>query len=353
MVKFDRLKLVTSFDNINSFDSKSDAVRYKPTISKDNVIESVSHEMQGFPEYGIRKTYIKETNNEIILDFSAKILLDDYNKLVSEDNIQQCIERYNEVSPLKFDVQKVIENSRVINCDTTQMIYPKYDINLCADSLMMYDTKDRCKVIRYKKKQNSGLQFDASILKEKRRLILYDKFSAITKGLKTTNIFLSKCSNPGKVMNQCKGALRVEQNHCTLKSIRSRFKVTDNNLLSVLQSEESVNYNFFKSVERQAKQKKELGYQFDIFEFAETDKSLRELIKEVGFRGIVVMCEFDIDRIKAVLRTYSDGKQSYYNYVNKCKEYISIMLKEQFEEENKGQKSEIINTYIFQLIKTA
>ena len=167
MVKFDRLKIVTSFDNINSFDSFSDAVKYRPTVNKNNEIESVSHEMQGFPEYGIRKTYIKETNNEIILDFSAKILLDDYNKLVSIDNIQQCIERYNEVSPLQLDVSKVIQASRVLNCDSTQMIYPEYDINLCTDSLMMYDTKDRCKVVRYLKKQNSGLQFDASIQKEK------------------------------------------------------------------------------------------------------------------------------------------------------------------------------------------
>ena len=353
MVKFDRLKLVTSFENVKSFDRYSDAVRYKPTINKQNEIEAVSHEMNGYPEFGIRKTYIKETNNEIILDFSAKILLDDYNKLVSIDNIQQCIERYNEVSPMQLDVSKVIEDSRVLNCDTTQMIYPKYGINLCADSLMMLSTKDRCKVTRYKKKQNSGLQFDASILKEKRRLILYDKFSAITKGLKTTNIFLSKCNNPTKVINQCKDSLRVEQNHCTLKSIRNRFKVIDNNLLSVLQSAESVNYNFFKSVKQQEKQKKELGYQFDLFEFAEKKRNISHLVKEVGYRGIIVMCNFDIDKIRGVLSLYADKEERTRQQFNKCKEYMNIMLREQFEENNKGQKSEEINNYIFQLIKTA
>ena len=65
------------------------------------------------------------------------------------------------------------------------------------------------------------------------------------------------------------------------------------------------------------------------------------------------MCEFNIDKIKAVLRSYSDKSSSYYNYLNKCKEYLNIMLIEQFEEKNKGQKSEKINNHIFQLIKTA
>lgn len=350
--KFDRLKIVAPLDCIKSLDTDSDDVRYRPTVNKLREIESESWQVLGNKHYGIRRSSVNEGRNEFTIDFSAKILLDDYNKLVSINNIEQCLDRYNEVTPLQIDVQKFIEQSKVINCDTTQMIYPDYDINLCTDSLLMYDTKDRCQVTRYFKKQNSGLVFNASILKEKRRLILYDKYSAIMKGLKSTNIFLSKCSNPQTVIEGCKGALRVEQNHCTLKSIRNRFKVTENNLLNVLSSTETVNYNFFESVERQKKVKQNLGYQFDLFEHVET-KSLLEVVKEVGYRGIVAMCDYDIEKVKAVLRSYPDKRSNYYKYLSECRKFLKVMLEEQFQKNNNGQRSDKINNHIFQLIKVA
>lgn len=351
--KFDRLKITAPLSCINNFDKHSEDVFYKPIVNKSRVIEAERYQIKGNPNYGIRRTAIREDSDEVVIDFSAKILLDDYNKLVSKNNIEECLNRYNEVTPIELDVQQFLDKGKVLNCDTTQMIYPDYDINLCTDSLMMYDTKDRCKVVRYFKKQNSGLQFDASIQKEKRRLILYDKYSAITKGLKTTNIFLTKCSNPQAVIDACKGSLRVEQNHSTLKSIRNRFKVTENSLLNVLHSVETVNYNFFESVERTKKVKKNLGYQFDLFEFAEGGKKLGEVVKEVGYRGIVAMCDYDIEKIKAVFRSYADEKSSRYSHLSKCRKYLKIMLEEQFQKNHEGQKSDKINKHIFELIKVA
>jgi|TARA_R110001592_G_C13134982_1_gene746882 hypothetical protein len=349
--KFDRLKIIAPLDCIKSLDTDSNDVLYRPTVNKSREIESESWQVLGNKHYGIRRTAVNAGRNEVTIDFSAKILLDDYNKLVSINNIQQCLNRYSEATPLKLNVQKFMDSAKVINCDTTQMIYPDYDINLCTDSLMMYDTKDRCQVTRYFKKQNSGIEFNASIQKEKRRLILYDKHSSIMKGLKSTNIFLTKCRDPQAIIDACRGSLRVEQTHSSLKSIRNRFKITENSLVNVLHSVQSVNYNFFESVERKQKQPYELGYQFDLFEHA--DKSILDVVKEVGYRGIVAMCDYDIEKIKSVFRSYSDEKSSRYNHLKKCRSYLKIMLEEQFQKNYKGQTSDKINNHIFELIKVA
>ncbi len=351
--KFDRLKIIAPLDCIKSLDTEPNNVLYKPIVdkfTKDIIFED--YHMLGNKNYGIRRSTILESKDQVELDFSAKILLDDYNKLVSINNIEQCLERYNEVTPLKLNIQKFIDSAKVINCDTTQMIYPDHDINLCTDSLMMYDTKDRCEVTRYFKKQNSGIVFNASIQKEKRRLSLYDKYSAITKGLKTTNIFLTKCRNPQAIIESCKGSLRVEQSHSNLKPIRNRFKVTENSLLNVLHSAESVNYNFFESVERQKKVKQNLGYQFDLFGHVEK-KKISEVIKEVGYRGIVVMCDHNLEKIKAFCRTYSKSRQGFYDSLRLIRPYLQIMKEEQFQKNNNGQMSDKINKHIFELIKVA
>lgn len=349
--KFDRLKLIAPLDCIKSLDTDSSCVIYKPTVNKLRQIESESWQVLGNKHYGIRRTEVNEARNEVIIDFSGKILLDDYHKLVSINNIEQCLNRYNEETPLKLNVQKFIDSARVINCDSTQNIYPDFDINLCTDSLMMYDTKNRCQVTRYFKKQNSGIEFNASIQKEKRRLILYDKYSAILKGLKSTNIFLTKCVNPQAVIEACKGSLRVEQTHSSLPSIRNRFKVTENTLLNVLHSVEPVNYNFFESVERKKKKEQKLGYQFDLFAHVKK-KKISQVIKEVGYRGVIVMCDYDLEKIKAFCRIYASSRQGFYDSLRLIRPYLQIMLEERFQEKN-GQTSDKINEHIFELIKVA
>ncbi len=115
MAKFDMLKIQTSFDSVKSFDRLSDSIIYNPRVNKNNEIEEMNHTMKGFKEFGIKNTFIRESRNQIVMEFSGKILLDDYHKLITEDTIQQCIERYNEVSPLKFDVNKAIEIHMFLN----------------------------------------------------------------------------------------------------------------------------------------------------------------------------------------------------------------------------------------------
>ena len=350
---FDRLKIIAPLDCIN-YNPDCSSFLYRPIADKKtrNIMFD-DYNVLGNKNYGIRRSEIKQSKDQVTLDFSGKILLDNYHKLISINNIEECLYRYNKETSIDINVQKFIDNAKVINCDTTQMIYPDYDIELCMDSLLMYDTKDRCEVTRYLKKLNSGIEFNASTKREKRRLVLYDKYSAIKKNFKSDNAFLSKCKDPAKIINDCKGSLRVEQTHSTLSSIRNRFMVTENTLLNVLHSVQPVNRNFFNLVERKGKSKKNnLGFQYDLFGQS-NEKKFIEVVKEIGYRGVIVKCDYDLNKIKSFCKTYSSSERSKQMNINKFKPYLKEMLEERFNEEHKSQTHEKITKHIFELIKVA
>ena len=65
--------------------------------------------------------------NELVIEFTGKILLDDYPQLISESTIHQCFENISKLGICKLDIDSIIKDSQVVKCDVTQDI--SYTLN--------------------------------------------------------------------------------------------------------------------------------------------------------------------------------------------------------------------------------
>lgn len=353
MIRLDKLKLKTSLSNVIGFDKYHQSVTLDKKINNNGVEVVNVYKINGNNNFGIRQTKIDTIKNEVVIDFSGKILLDDYTDLINANNIDKCLNTFNENSVLKLNIQGVIDDSEALNIDTTQMIYPEHTAKMCRDSLLTMQTINRCNVMGYASKRNVGLTFTSSTKKESRRLILYDKELRMLCGLKNELLFLNQCKNPSQVINKCKGSLRVEQNIRSLNSIRNRLQISDNSLQSVLTASATPNYDFLNEIKAKNQGLDFNGEQLDLFAPVGDLNTIRELIFEVGTRGVVELCNYDLNRIRAVFRQKSDSKSNRNKYIKTIQKTMEKLKTEAFSNKNKGAKSIDINNYIFELIKTA
>jgi len=252
---------------------------------------------------------------------------------------------FNRVSPVVVNIPKVIASSKFLTCDSTQMIFPKYELRKCCKSLLALRTNRRCKVHPYNKKYNVGIEFNSSIQKEKRRLILYDKYTSLVHGRKDVRAFLANCKNPDLVIKSCIGALRVEQSHTSFKAMKKRFNVADNSLLSVLNSAENANYNYLDSVVQES-------MQLDLFLDSYGDARLMDIEKIEGRKGIIRQLDYDIDMIRNFIDDKLKSRTVKYKYYKIYEGVLNGLMADELKE-SLGTSTSDINSHIFELIKTS
>ena len=179
---------------------------------------------KGYAGFGIGATKVSE--DSVLLNLSAKVLLDDYLEGINQNTIAQAFENYNKVSNVMLNIDKALEG-QFLTCDSFQMIRPNYSISDCINSLTLLRTNNNFDVQLYEKQHNEGAVLTHQIKTEKRRLILYNKHKELM--LKGKSKFLANCKAPAKILSSTKGQLRVEQNNASIRSIRNRFLTTTPN----------------------------------------------------------------------------------------------------------------------------
>jgi len=342
MVRLDTIKLSMPYDVVSSFNINDE--RVINTIYTQDGSSKQTIRIEGDKSFGISSSFIKNEGREVVLNMSAKCLFDNYLESININTIDEALSNYNQYSPLKVDVQKAIENSRLYICDSTQMIYPNYDLNMCKDSLLVMRTNSRCDVKPYSGRNQCGIVFNSSTKKEKRRLTIYSKELDLTKAPKSHRVFLGNCSNALKIINDSKGSFRVEQNSSGRRSILKRFDIEDNTLLNVLNSSKNPNYDYLMSISKDSKQ-------LDLFLDSYSDYSLSQLEKRVGIETICNRFDRDIELIRGFIKSKVTHR-NHYRHFNKYIEVISDLEKREFLERNKISSTKI-NNHIFELIKTA
>ena len=83
MLRFDKLKIVSSIENISCINENE-----FQSIIKDGVIQEQKYSTQSPYSLYIEVDY---RDRELILEFSGKILKDDYPNLIHRDNINSCL----------------------------------------------------------------------------------------------------------------------------------------------------------------------------------------------------------------------------------------------------------------------
>ncbi|MCQ2286804.1 MAG: hypothetical protein MJZ76_08020 [Bacteroidales bacterium] len=204
MIKFDRLKLATSshyITNLNPSQFLEIPTKYKDIYYK---------YQQDFPfALTIIQNPIKD---ELVVDFSGKILKDDYHNLISRETFRQCLENINAMAICSLDIDAILNDSKVCLCDVTTDIncnYPMNDIKTHVKaSLKNYDKwlVRNC--------QNNGLEIYNSVTTPRRfkRIIIYDKYKELQRA--ENRGFLNCVSDGNLLLNQFK---RYECQDCGKK----------------------------------------------------------------------------------------------------------------------------------------
>lgn len=275
MLKIDKIKIVSNIQNISNINEDKFT-----TIIKDGCITE-----QKFTSLSPYLLYIEADlrEQELVIEFSSKILHDNYPHSISITNIRECLSTINTLGLCDLDIDSIIEDGSVVKVDVCQ------DIDYS-------DCKSLCKSIRssisnYRaytaKMVGTNLTIDKNVTTKglKRRLIIYDKARELTKA--ENRKFIESLTDSESLLNYFNGKIRFEMNLNSKEQIRQCLKVTDTSIDAVLNTEADPIWDF-------------LSEALDDGEISSRSRSLTE------FKNILLLqyCNNDLAKVEAVVREH-------------------------------------------------
>lgn len=233
MIKFDKIKLVTNISDIEIIDSN----KFHSTV-KNNIV--VSAKMYQEVPYLLIIKFDYEAQ-EVIIEFTGKILGAEYKKLISADTIAQCFTNINNLGFCRINIEGIITHAEVVKCDVT---LDAQDINITE--LTQYI---RSNLKSYRKYQcsllaNKNLIIDKNVTtkKFKKRMTIYDKGKEMRR---SSNIrFAHACG----LQDTFDGICRFELNLNSKEQIRNALNIESTSLESLLASRANPILDFMKEI---------------------------------------------------------------------------------------------------------
>lgn len=166
MILYDKLKIVVPIsdcmDNID-LDKFS-------AISKNGIISEYKYQQVSPYLFYIEKDVI---DNEVIIEFTGKILGSHYAELINQTNIRHCLENINALELCTLDIDTVINEGRVVKADVTiDTEYP--DISSLTRELQSC-IKNNERYTAVNKRGNFIVEKNVKTKNRKLRLTIYDK----------------------------------------------------------------------------------------------------------------------------------------------------------------------------------
>lgn len=226
MILFDRLKLATSSLNITNLNQ--------------SYFLSIPRKRGGFYyKYQQEEPFflaidVYPDRMETTIEFTGKILKDNYPDLINRNNIRDCLQRIIDMRICDLNIDGIIQNSRVCLCDITKDISCNYPMEYIKSHIKANITNYDKWLVR--KCRNNGLELYNSVTTKKRykRLVIYNK----TKELKRAEnrSFLLSLKNPEQLLKYYEDKVRFELNLRSMLMVRTMLEIPDNDLISVLNS---------------------------------------------------------------------------------------------------------------------
>ena len=302
MIKFDRIKILTKANYVSSLNPNLVNATTRPY----SIIQKHPFNL------GI---LLRPERNEAIIEFSAKILLDDYPDLITTNTIRQCLGNITDLDYCILDTEKIVSDSKFLSCDVTLDI----DGICLPENFRQVLISNLINVTGYtvQKYQNCGYSI-VNQLKTKHlkvRLSIYDKFkelqTAPNKG------FLKMCSKPETLLNYFTGKYRIETNIRNFKQINDYCRTKDNRLMDILNSDANPLLSIFDKiftldVEMSSHM---VNDHHTLFDF-ESINQLRDalLLKE---------CGSDIKLVAEVLNSYYSPRTNRRKYIKEYKKLLN------------------------------
>ncbi len=224
MIKFDKIKIVSSIENVKSLNE--DVFENKV---KDGCIVEQRYTMMS-PYYLYIEADYRE--QEFILEFTGKILKDDYKDLIHVNNIYTCLSNINDLGLCNLNIEGILAEGVIVKADVCiDVTYP--DCKVLAKSLRA-NVSNFNKYLARMIGDNLVIEKNVQTKAYKRRLTIYDKAKEIHRA--GNRSFLSILDNPQLLLDYFDGKIRFELNLNTKEQIRKSLDIYDTSISAVLNS---------------------------------------------------------------------------------------------------------------------
>lgn len=220
MLLLDRIMMVTNSDYLKIIDENSFTITM---LSNEVVYYKFKQE---YPFYLLIKNDLDR--NELMIEFTGKILLDRYREGINIDNIEYCLNQINQLGFCELDVNLIIQDSIVLKCDVIKEVRFD-DINIIIRCIRQ-SLKNYKKWIVREYPHGIVLENNVKTQNRKKRLVVYDKEREL---MKASNHNFVKCLGD---ISCYAGIVRFELNIKTMKQIRDLLSIESNMLNVVLSS---------------------------------------------------------------------------------------------------------------------
>ena len=221
MLTFDKLKIVTSADNITVLKDFDVIMRNGMAIAR--VYKKT------LPCSVVISVYLEK--NEAAIEFTGKILKDHYDELINQKNIGLCLEVINALGVCSLNVPAILKDSYVVKCDVTKDV-EGVDLSDLKKYLLTHVSNNSKWAVDTYQHDNIELRKLVRTPRHKRRLIIYDKWAELNKA--TNRDYLIWAGD--EVLEKMKGKTRFELSLTTCYAIRETLRLEDTSLMSVMRS---------------------------------------------------------------------------------------------------------------------
>jgi hypothetical protein len=260
---------------------------------------------------GISGILIDAKKETIKFSTSAKLLGDKYLEGINPNTFGQFIDLINEIDIVELDAAAVYSMGIFHKVDTTNNVdmSPIYDLNKSwkevLDLLDIAKLNNRFSVHPYDKAHNQGITYKGD-QQEKNRLIMYRKYLdlLVTSGPKGTSnrLFLQNIKDPNKFLQSTKNILRVEQNHTTFQSIRTRCKTESNFVGDVLDNGINPNPGMLDKI-TQPHRENQLLMVFQ--EYDPLTHTIQDIVELEGMKNLIRNANYCEQTLKRLIRRYT------------------------------------------------
>lgn len=280
MITFDKIKLITSIDYVSNINTD----RFF-TVTKYNAVLYYKYHQES--PYSLL-IMVDFEHNELVVEFTGKILFDNYPNLICSDTIAQCLRNINHLGICKFNVNAILQDAEVVKCDVTK------DIECDLKSLTSTIRQNITNYSKWNvKSYGNGIVIENVVAtpRYKKRLAIYDKGNELRKA---TNInFINSLKNSCEVIDYYQNKIRFELNINTKQQIRQLLNIPNNQLINVLSSKANP---ILTVIDEAIKYESPLTKTLTVRDYE------RELLLKD--------CDFDLVRVEAKLRSLSSKNTS-------------------------------------------
>lgn len=242
-IQIDTLKLVTeikyfSEPNKNLFKSKLN--------ESTGEIESKEFNAKWWSDYPFALyIHMNALSGKLTMEFSSKLLLDDYPQLITIDTLPLCLHNIVKYGICKLDIESIIKNHYCSKIHITKDINMQLTPEILNTMNMHVENYRRYSWQRY---ENNAILFKKNVETRgaQEEIIVYNKEKEIS--LPKNKAFLAKLSNPEVVLEYFKGKTRFEMKYEGKKKIKKGLKIENTSLQDIMQAEQNPLLNQFDKI---------------------------------------------------------------------------------------------------------